>query len=170
MTFVAESDCDSKLVPTGDLQSPSPQQLLAGAFWTGLTGARGERRDGGGPPEAPQHPPAAEDLTAVAPKPGAVETCRVCTGAWPRREAESARGPRLLGLPGPSRTSPLEAAQPPPRTSTLALPPRPSPVSHRSPTPARPLTPGERGPAAPSRACLFRLAQRRGLRGPNIAQ
>lgn len=60
-----------------------------------------------GVPASPQHAPAAADPAAAAPEPRAVETCRERAGAWPRREAESARGPRLL----------THAPRPIPRTS-----------------------------------------------------
>lgn len=129
------------------------------------------RTDGGcaGCSEAPPHPPAAEDPAAAAPEPRAGETCRVRAGAWPRREAQSAPARGSSRAPA----HPLEAARPPspvqPARSPSLRAPGPAGIPG-SPTPARPLTPGERGPAAPSRACPFRLAQSRGLRGPSIAQ
>lgn len=95
-----------------------------------------------------------------------METCRVRAGAWPRREAEGARGPPLLTHPGPSREAECRRL----RLQPTARPPALRAPAPRLPTPARPLTPRERDPAAPSRACPSRLAQRRGLRGPSIAQ
>lgn len=56
------------------------------------------------------------------------------------------------------------AAAVPPHPWAAAAPGRP--WSRRSGAPG----PRERDPAAPSRACPSRLAQRRGLRGPSIAQ
>lgn len=124
MPFVAESHRDSKLVPTRVQQSPSLQQLLSEAFRARLTGARAEGEDGGGHTALP-HPPAA---VAAAREPQAPETCPVSAGAWPRREAEGVRGPRLLTRPCPSRAPPGEAAQPPPPAQPArppALRPRP---------------------------------------------
>lgn len=75
------------------------------------------------------------------------------------------RAPAAPHAPRPIPGSGAPVAPAPARRPPALRAPTPLP-----PTPDRPLTPGERGPAAPSRACPSRLAQRRGLRGPSIAQ
>lgn len=119
---------------------------------------------------APPHPLAAAapgrpwSCRSGAPGCGDVSCARRCmapAGSRGRPRPAAPRAPRpILGSGAPA--APAPAHRPP------AGPPRPRPPRPR--TPARSLTPGERGPAAPSRACPSRLAQRRGLRGPSIAQ
>lgn len=123
---------------------------------------------------------AAASLTGAGPWPAAPEAR---APAQRLRTGPSHRPPsvRLFIRPGSSssrrpssrpRDPPSVKSRPQPGTGARqgrgrgAVPPSPP-----HPRPAGPLPPRSRGcPTAPSRACPSRLAQRRGLRGPDTAQ
>lgn len=169
-----ENDLRRRVAPrlkTGTNQGLAISEPARNSFSQKLSGpdrpVRGVRGKMEGAAAAPPHPPAAAapgrpwSRRSGAPGCGDVSCARGCmapAGSRGRPRPAAPYAPR----PIPGSGAP---AAPAPAHRPSARPPHPRPAA-----PVRPLTPGERGPAAPSRACPSRLAQRRGLRGPSIAQ